>query len=500
MPKHKSTIWGNHLETKPDQAMIRFSAGRDVASLPMADSELLLDDLWTNRAHTVMLKTQGILEPALAEKIFEGLEMLEQEWISGKFTLDPAKEDVHVNVEHFVTERMGEEAGGRMHTGRSRNDQVATDLRLLMRREVLIFMENVDALGREILTQAVAHAETWMPGFTHTQPGMMTTWGHWLCGWAQALTRDLNRAEGLFHRLNRSPLGAAASFGTSWPIHRELTAELLGFDGVEENTLDAVTSRGELEYEVASLYAQMMNHLSVAAQDLMLLAHPYWNMVRLDDAYVTGSSIMPQKRNPDFAEVIRGKTAWVIGAAAGLLAGPKGTMSGYNRDTQQTKYALLDVVRECRDAPTVFRGAINTLRVNKEEMAAHLNSGFLAAADFADLAARELNLPFRLGYNIAATAVRLSGNAGVITPQAARQAMAESGAEPDKIQQAEHIVSQLADPARVVSWRTHTGSPAPEQVHKQAAQLEKRFDKSKAFVHSARKQIESAWERCKQHR
>jgi argininosuccinate lyase len=494
MTRPHATIWGSHLAAAPDELMVRFCAGRDVMPLPMADAELLPFDLWTNRAHAIMLGRQGIVEGPVLAAMLEALGALEQDWAAGRFSLDPALEDVHVNVERYVSLRAGAEVGGRLHTGRSRNDQVGCDMRLFMRGAVLELAEAVAALAAGILDDARAHAETVLPGFTHQQPAMVTTWGHWLCAWAQALCRDLERCRLASDLVNRSPLGAAAAFGTSWPIDRALTAELLGFARPEGNTLDAITARWELEAQVAGTYAMTMNHLALIAQDLMVLSHPYWGLLELPDAYVTGSSIMPQKRNPDVAEVVRGKAAWLNGMVAGLLAMPKGLMSGFNRDTQITKYAVLDVVRECQPAPIVLRGLLHGVKVNARRMRERLDEGYVAAADFADVLARSLGLPFRACYDVAAVAVRKSGAAGRITEAAAREALKEAGHDPAAAAQA---LADLGDPARIVAWRSHMGAPAPAAVREQVARLREELTALAAFVPERKAAVETAHARCR---
>ncbi|MBI3991997.1 MAG: argininosuccinate lyase [Candidatus Lambdaproteobacteria bacterium] len=494
MSRHKRQIWGNHLGASPDELMLAYCAGRDVLALPMADAELLPFDLWTNRAHAIMLQRQGIIAQRTLKAILKALAALESEWEAGRFALDPALEDVHVNVERYVSSKAGEEAGGRLHTGRSRNDQVACDMRLLLREALLSFGEDLAALAGTLLDTAAGHTETVMPGFTHHQPAMITTWGHWLCAYAQGLGRDLQRVRDALHVINRSPLGAAASFGTSWPIDRELTASLLGFARVEENTLDAIAARGELEGQAAYIYAAAMNHLAAMAQDLILLAHPYWDMLRLPDSYVTGSSIMPQKRNPDFAEVVKGKTAWVVGMVGGLLGLPKGAMSGYNRDSQISKYAILDVVRECQPTPTVLLGAFARLEVRAETMRARLGQGYLAAADFADALARALSVPFRQAYDITAAAVRLSAGQGTISPQAARQALQEAGHDPAA---AAGILADLDHPLRVLGWRTHTGAPEPQAVKAQVVRLSDELRAHSRFSADFRARIDEARARCR---
>ena len=497
MSQEKSQIWGGHLAAPPDELMVRFTAGRDVTPLPMADAELLPFDLWTNRAHAIMLQRQGIISAELLAAILAALGDLERDAAAGRFALDPALEDVHVNVERYVSLRAGSDVGGRLHTGRSRNDQIACDMRLYLRAAVLELGESLAALVDTLLLSAQAHAETVMPGFTHYQPGMITTWGHWLCAYAQALCRDLDRCRHAFELVNRSPLGAAAAFGTSWPIDRELTARLLAFDRPEDNTLDAITARWENEAQIAGTYAMAMNHLTLVSQDLILLAHPYWGMVTLPDAYVTGSSIMPQKRNPDLAEVIRGKTAWVHGMVTGLLAMPRGLMSGYNRDTQVTKYAIMDVVRECQPAPVVLRGLLQGITVHAERMRERLDQGFIAAADFADVLARTLGLPFRACYDIAAVAVRKSGNAGHITEKAAREALREAGHDPAA---AASVLADLGDPLRIVAWRKHTGAPAPDVVREQIKRLRGELTERSGFVASRKAAIEQAHTHCRDFR
>ena len=355
--KHKqSQIWGSHLKNQPDEQNVLFCAGRDVQELPMADELLLPYDIWTNRAHCIMLERQGLIPTASLAKILTGLSQLEKLVETGEFSLDPAKEDVHINVEAFVTEKQGADAGGRMHIGRSRNDQSACDMRLYLRSVGLTLFDSVKNMAESLLAQAEEHTESVMPGFTHYQPAMVTTWGHWLCSYVQGLCRDLERISFSISLINRNPLGAAAAFGTSWPIDRKLTTELLAFAKVDSNTLDCIVSRWENEAQLAHTGAMLMNHLSIVSQDLIFLSHPYSRLLQLDDNYVTGSSIMPQKKNPDFAEVIKSKASLAHGFLSSLLGIQKGSLSGYNRDTQVTKYLIMDLIRECEAAPVILQG------------------------------------------------------------------------------------------------------------------------------------------------
>ena len=496
MSKTKEQIWGSHLRESPQKLLVEFCAGRDVAPLPMADADLLPFDVWTNRAHSIMLHEQGVMSKEQLQAVLGALHELEKKWEVGGFALDPALEDVHMNVERFVTSLGGEEAGGRTHTGRSRNDQVACDMRLYLRGALLDLGETLTSLAESLLPKAREHADTVLPGFTHHQPAMATTWGHWLCAYVQAILRDLERVHHAYNLINRNPLGAAAGFGTSWPLNRERTTELLAFARVEANTLDCISSRWEAEAQVAQTFAMMMNHLSLMAQDLILLSHPYWGMISLPDSYVTGSSIMPQKRNPDFAEVVKGKTAWVHGVVVGLFGLPRAGMSGYNRDSQMSKYAVMDVVRECRAAPVLMQGALQSLTVNKEVMAQRLGQGFLMAADFADALARTLGLPFRTCYNIAADAVGRVSEGEIITAQAAAEALQAAGQPPEA---AQSVLNDLEDPARVVSWRQHTGAPAPDAVRAQVDAMEQELAGLSSFVVEQKSILDGAYQRCREY-
>lgn len=460
----------------------------------MADAELFPADLWTNRAHAIMLHEQQITPPDWIRKLLDTLDTLEQDWSEGSFVLDPRLEDVHTCIEREVSRRAGEEIGGRLHTARSRNDQAACDMRLFLREALLTLGTDLIAYARTLLEQATAHTSTVMPGFTHHQPAMLSTWGHWLCAHAQAIERSLQRLWDTLRLLNRSPLGAAASFGSSWPIHRERTATLMGFDAVEENTLDCIAARWEHEAHAAQLYVTVMCQLASLAQDLILFTHPYWNLLRLPDAFVTGSSIMPQKRNPDAAEVIKGKAAWAIGAATSLWMLPKGNMSGYHRDTQWGKYVVLDLVRECAPAPRTMRALIAAAQPQPEMMRKRLRQGYLAAVDFADGLARRVGLPFRTCHAIAAEAVRRSGEHGVLQASAAAEALRHAGQDP---RIAQELLQQLTPPSKLLAQRRHTGSPAAGQVRLHIRRLTACLKQHETNAAAWRDKLEHAQQMCR---
>ena len=492
MKQKQSQIWGSHLKNKPNEQNVLFCAGRDVQGLPMADELLLPFDIWTNRAHCIMLQRQGLIPTESLGSILAGLSQLEKLVESGEFSLDPAKEDVHINVEAFVTETQGAEAGGRMHIGRSRNDQSACDMRLYLRSVGLSLFGSVKNLADALLVHAEKHAESVMPGFTHYQPAMITTWGHWLCAYVQGLCRDLERLAFALSQINRNPLGAAAAFGTSWHIDRQLTSELLAFAKVDSNTLDCIVSRWENESQLAHAGAMLMNHLSIVSQDLIFLSHPYSGLIRIDDAFVTGSSIMPQKKNPDFAEVIKSKASLAHGFLSSLLGIQKGGLSGYNRDTQVTKYLIMDLIRECEAAPVILQGVFESLHVNTEKMKEQCETGFMNSVDIADHLARTLNLPFRECYHLLARAVKLSEPDTKITTIALRKTLAEFG-HPTEI--AEDL-SELHDPRKLLELRQHQGSPSPRQTRLQIEELSAQLNSLSAPLGDLQNNILVAQETC----
>jgi argininosuccinate lyase len=461
--KQKTQIWGSRLNSSPDELNVEFCAGRDVKVLPMADQVLLKYDIWTNLAHAEMLcKTKIISDQELID-LTQTLLELSDKFESGEYTLDPAKEDVHINIEYYITQVKGIAAGNKIHSGRSRNDQIATDMRLYLRDELIALAKNLMPLIDNIISKADSEKDSIMPGFTHYQPAMITTAGHWLTSWSQALLRDAARFLKNLSEINSSPLGAAASFGTSWPIDREYTASLLGFDRVDENSLDCICSRGEYEASIASNLALMMNHLSTISQDLILLSTPYYHMLEIDDRFVTGSSIMPQKRNPDFAEIIRSKAAVCHGSLMSLLGILKGSMSAYNRDAQQTKYLIIDLFRECRTAPLILAEVCKTMRFNRDTMRQHCQSGFMNAADVADWMAQQHKLTFRECYEALSLAVKYSEEAGKLTFEALQRAFGETGLS---VEFTQGDIDFLNSPTAMINLKKHTGGPAPESVSK----------------------------------
>ncbi len=486
-------IWSKRTAAGPSPRMLSYCAGRDVAGRPPADLALVPSDLWLNRAHCLMLARRGIIDKASGRLIAAALDKIEADWAAGRFTLDPSLEDVHMNVERAVAAIAGEAVAGAMHTARSRNDQSATDVRLWLREALLGRVEALAGLVRELGRFARRHIETVAPGWTHGQPAMPTTLGHWAASHAFGLARDAEALEALWPLLNRSPLGAAAGFGTSWPIDRPLTASLLGFDAPLRNSLDAISTRWEAEARVAAALAIMMTHLSSLGQDLIYLSSPPRRGLRLGDAHVTGSSIMPNKRNPDFAEVTRAR-AQGIGALAGSLAGVgRGLLSGYNRDTQWTKYWIMDVLEEVGEAPELFTEVVAALTVDGDELARAAADGFSLAADFADHLARERKLPFRRAYHVIAEAVARDEAAGWITPTTMNEILEREGLAPLG---AEEVVD-AGDPAVALARRLSLGGPSPADVRGQADALMAEAARAAGWVRQKRRALDVARRKCR---
>ena len=484
-------VWGRRLESKPEELSVLYSSGRDVKALPMADELLIPFDIWNTEAHNIMLHRQGIVSRDELKVILSALLQIRKLHEGGHFKLDPQKEDVHMNIESFITEKCDPDIGRKVHTGRSRNDQIVCDMRMYLREKALQIADSLIQLVDTILTVAGDHLETVMPGFTHYQHATISTFGHLLVSYAQALERDLERLRFAYSIINRNPLGAAAGYGTSWQIDRDLTAGLLGFDEVQENSIDCVSSRWEAEAELASVICFMMNHLSIMCQDFVFMTTSEANMIRLHDGFVLGSSIMPQKRNPCPLEVTRAKAAIAHGMLQALLGIAKASLSGYNRDSQYTKYLIFDLISECELAPVILREVIRTMQVNKETMRKLAVTGFLNAVDVADHITRQFHVPFRQSYHIVAEAVRLSDAEGEITLPALNFALKNAGIE--QTLDAE-IFDQLSDPERNVKLKSHIGGPAPEAVAKTVNSIARKVEAHKEWLENAAGRIRKARE------
>jgi argininosuccinate lyase len=459
MPKKRST-WSARFSAPVDERVKRFTASVGF------DRRLAKYDIQASRAHARMLAAQGIVTRRDLAAIQRGLARIEREIDSGRFRWSLDAEDVHLNIERRLTALVGD-AGKRLHTARSRNDQVATDVRLWLRDEIDALHVLVADLQRALLDQAERHAALVMPGFTHLQVAQPVTFGHHLMAYVEMLERDRERLLQIRSRVNRLPLGAAALAGTSFPIERNRVARELGFEGLCENSLDAVSDR-DFAIEFCAAASILMVHLSRFAEELVLWTSPRFGFVRLPDAYCTGSSIMPQKKNPDVPELVRGKSGRVFGHLVALLALMKAQPLAYNKDNQEDKEPLFDTVDTVRDCTGIFAGLVAGLEPVAGRMRAAALEGHATATDLADYLVRK-GLPFRDAHDVVAGAVREAERAGVdlaaLPLEKLRSFSGKIGADVKRVLTLEGSVAA----------RRHAGGTAPAEVRRAVARARKRL-------------------------
>jgi len=441
--------------------MQRINASIDV------DRRFYAQDIAASQAHAAMLAAQGIISAADAAAIRQGLEQVKAEIEQGDFPFSQALEDIHMNVESRLKEIIGEPAG-RLHTARSRNDQVATDFRLWVRDALDALDPALRDLQRAMIEQAEREAASVMPGYTHLQAAQPVTFGHHLLAYVEMLGRDRGRFADCRRRLNECPLGAAALAGTSFPIDRHMTAEALGFERPTANSLDSVSDR-DFALEFLSAGAILATHLSRFAEEIVLWCSDGFRFVRLSDAWTTGSSIMPQKKNPDAAELVRAKAGQLLGALAGLLVVMKGLPLTYGKDMQEDKapvFAAFDTLMLCLAATT---GMVDDMAPDREAMRAATARGFLTATDLADWLVRELGMPFRQAHHVTGTLVARAEAAGLSLEALP---LAEMQAVEPRIHEGLYDVLTVENS---VASRRSVGGTAPERVREAAAAARERF-------------------------
>ena len=403
-----NTMWGGRFASGPDAIMTAINASIGF------DQRLYAQDIAGSRAHAAMLAAQGIISDSDAAAIGEGLLTVLSEIEGGKFTFSTALEDIHLNVESRLTEIVGE-AGKRLHTGRSRNDQVAVDFRLWVRDQCDAAIAGLTELMRAFLAQAEAGVDWVMPGFTHLQTAQPVTWGHHMLAYVEMFARDRSRFEDARRRMNECPLGAAALAGTSFPIDRFATAKALGFDRPTANSRDSVSDRDfALEFLAASSICAM--HLSRFAEELVIWSSAQFRFVRLSDKWTTGSSIMPQKKNPDAAELLRAKLGRILGATVALFTIMKGLALTYSKDMQEDKEQTFDAADTLMLGLAAMTGMVSDMTANRDVLRAAAASGFSTATDLADWLVRRLGLPFRDAHHVTGTLVAMAEKAGIDLP------------------------------------------------------------------------------------
>jgi len=448
-------MWGGRFGGGPDDIMEEINASISF------DQRLFAQDIRGSLAHAQMLVKQGIISAEDGKAIAQGLEQIEAEINAGDFTFSRALEDIHMNIEARLGEIIGA-AAGRLHTARSRNDQVATDFRLYVRDALDHMSAQIHALMGVLTAKAGAHAETIMPGFTHLQPAQPVTFGHHLLAYVEMLSRDAGRFTDARQRMNESPLGAAALAGTGFPIDRAMTAAALGFDAPMGNSMDAVSAR-DFALETLSACAICATHLSRLAEEIVIFSGPAYGFFILPDAFSTGSSIMPQKRNPDAAELVRAKAGRIIGALGGLLVVMKGLPLAYSKDMQEDKEGVFNALDSLSLCLAAMGGMMEALEVNAEAMRAAAGSGFSTATDLADWLVREAGLPFREAHHVTGQLVALAEekNCGLDALSLADMQQVEAAISDD-------VFSVLSVENSVAS-RNVFGGTAPEAVRARLA-------------------------------
>ena len=461
--KTVNQAWGGRFGEATDAFVARFTASVGF------DRRLFREDIRGSIAHAEMLARAGILTGPERDAIQSGLETIGGRIEAGDFPWSEALEDVHMNIEAALTEAIGA-AGKKLHTGRSRNDQVATDIRLWLRGEIDAIVAEILRLQRALVDLAEREADTIMPGFTHLQTAQPVTFGHHLLAWYEMLDRDRERLGDCRRRLNRSPLGAAALAGTSYPIDRELTASLLGFDGPTTNSLDSVSDR-DFAIEFCAAASLIMTHLSRASEELILWASAQFHFIDLPDRFCTGSSIMPQKKNPDVPELVRGKTGRVTGHLIALLTLMKSQPLAYNKDNQEDKEPLFDTVDTLRDCLRAFADMVPALQVDRDAMRAAASAGYATATDLADYLVRK-GLAFRDAHEAVGKAVAAASAGG---RELAELSLDELRGFAEMI---EEDVYQVLTLEGSVAARDHIGGTAPSQVRAAVARAREQLQRA----------------------
>ena len=468
-----SSLFRSRLAREFDDRTARFHTS------VVEDLRIFEEDITGTEAHDVMLHEEGIIPLQSLRKILSALEEVRDEWRRGEVEIGAEYEDVHEYIEARVIDRIGMEHGGMMHTGRSRNDQVVLDMRLRVRDELLGIMGQLQELIGALLGRAGENVETLMMLYTHGQHAQVGTFAHYLVSYADALARDRQRLMECYGRVNLNPLGAGPVGGTSVGVNRRRTTELLGFDGLVENSIDATSGR-DWAVETAAACAILMGNLSRAATDLLDWSAVEYGYVELADEYASSSSIMPQKKNPSTLELIRGKTGEVYGCLSELMTMVKGVNSGYYQDLQQTKIPLWRCLDTTRTSLEVMTGIVSTLKVNGERMRERLDGSLVAAVELAEMMVTDAGLSFREAYKLVAALVRgtleRGGRISELTTKEINEASVEVLGK--GVEVTDSMIAEATDPMASLMRRRSRGSPNPNQVRRM---LEERRETLKEY-------------------
>lgn len=459
--KQSNPMWGGHFDASASELLEKINSSISF------DKKLYEEDITASIAHCKMLAKQQIITDTEAKKIIDGLEQVKTEIESGKFEFKEELEDIHMNIEFRLKEIIGDVAG-KLHTGRSRNDQVATDFKLFVRNSYDHLEKELKKLIANLISKAEDNIETYMPGFTHLQPAQPISFAHHLHAYVEMFLRDLERISSSRTHLNHSPLGSAALAGTSFPIDRDATSSALGFTSPTRNSLDSVSDR-DFALEFLSNASICMVHMSRFAEEIIIWMNNGFGFIKLSDSYTTGSSIMPQKRNPDAAELVRGKSGRVIGNLVALLTTMKALPLAYSKDMQEDKEPVFDSFETWNIAVKVLSGMIADMTVNKSNMAKHTKHGFQTATDLADFLVKNINMPFRNAHHVTGKIVKIAESKNCQLNEISLTEMQEICPEIT-----EDIYSVLSVENSVNS-RNSFGGTSPQQVKKALAIAKKKL-------------------------
>lgn len=452
------------LSTDIDEEVLCFSSSME------ADERVFHADIEVDKAHVVMLREQGIINEEQCSAILSALDRIKKE---GILALDSSYEDVHIAIEARLIQLIGEDTGGRMHSGRSRNDEVATCIRITLRHELICLMDELHSLITTLVNIASKHCETLIPGYTHLQHAQPTTLAHHLLAHAHAFMRDLERIMDAYKRTNQNPLGAVAFASTSFSINRERTTQLLGFASIMENSMDAVSTR-DFMIESLSCAANLMTNLSRIAEEIILWSCSEFDFIELSDRYTSTSSVMPQKKNPDIAELIRGKTGSVYGALMSVLAICKSLPYSYNRDLQEATPHIWKGMEIARLSIHMTQGMLSTMKIKKENMKKALNMGFTAASELADTMVRTTGISFRTAHYIVGTLAKTGK-----TPTLSEIDELSLNIIGEKLSDkglSEESIKKALDPMEIIRKRDISGATSPKEVQRQITVLKKKLE------------------------
>ncbi len=460
-PGSGNQMWGGRFATGPDAIMEEINASIDF------DRKLYAQDIAGSKAHAKMLAQQGIISKKDAKQISVGLDTILSEISSGKFKFSRALEDIHMNIESRLSDLIGE-AAGRLHTARSRNDQVATDFRLWVKQTMFALSDNLTQLMKVLTDKAEQHCDTIMPGFTHLQSAQPVTFGHHCLAYVEMFARDKSRVNDAIVRMNECPLGAAALAGTGFDIDRVMVAKELGFSSPTRNSLDSVSDR-DFALDLLASASICATHLSRLAEEIVLWSTPQFGFITLSDSFSTGSSIMPQKKNPDAAELVRAKTGRINGSLVALLTVLKGLPLSYSKDMQEDKEAVFDAAESLEVALSAMRGVVGDMAINTQAMRLAAGSGHATATDLADWLVREAGLPFREAHHVTGRVVALAEKQGVILEELTLEQL--QSIHP-KITNAAYNVLSVENS---VASRKSFGGTSPKNVKQQVRYWRKRL-------------------------